>query len=839
MITRFFLVLWMGPLLLSAEAVPGWHLPGDTPEKLARPEALTAKSEHLRSYPHWTQFATPEQQALYDGPETEWPLIPAEAYDLEGFDVSILGSAVPPPGEHPRILFSMEDVPAMRARLLRTQAGRERLEESGRALAATLLNPETDDGKVFAKLASGEVSDLRFMDPYKGANGNHRFEGYPTFGLNAAHVCYWPRNLHALAFYALLEGDEPLSRRTAEAVYQYFKLREPLIDAQNARGVDPNAPQAWPGDVWRGMHYVAGEGHLGFAYDLTARFMTEEQKALMRRVIVKATAGKRSYGANGPVRWRDTNWVGWDTQHFLTHLAIEGLPGYEPEIYQSGRDTVYGYLTYGINAHGNIFETNGKNGAGLHFALTSAVALARRGDNLLGHPHLRKMSEAQVQQTVPDKTMNVNNGTYGCANFGQAGFLKNLYPGDASANWLLKTTHNRGVPTGGNQRRFPRIHPLTADEFFDFAPYEPPEGVAEGDIVSRAPLGLPLDMADGIHGQLNTRSSQGVDAAFLMFEARPDLVWGGHQQHDAGHFYFSALGVNWAIESDHGLRDSRVHNVVLIDGKGQGDSQHLSPSRVDWLGSAVTEHAAFAAADLSKGYAYMWSSPMHYSWTHADREAVAEWGPETDPEVVKVFKGTQQWKCRIWDHSYWSRPWGPTMRGTYNPVAYAYRTAGLVRGDRSYAVVVDRIRKDQDPHSYTWQMQVSDQTRLVSLENGMRALRQAEGGPMCLVVSLGEAASQDAFLIEEGEIPVGRQPVRWRRLSIRREAVEGAFTVLLIPHAPGDELPEITESKGAVTITFSDSSARDTLRVIQADDGRPRVSVERSEKGEVTRLVEM
>jgi hypothetical protein len=305
------------------------------------------------------------------------------------------------------------------------------------------------------------------------------------------------------------------------------------------------------------------------------------------------------------------------------------------------------------------------------------------------------------------------------------------------------------------------------------------------------------------------------------------LYCGGHQQHDAGHFYFSALGKNWAIESDHGLRDSRVHNVVLIDGIGQGEAQHLSPSKVDWLGSEVTKDAAFASADLSRGYAFLWSSPMHYSWTHPEKDAISEWRPETDPEVVKAFQGTQHWKCRIWDHSYWQRSWGPTMRGTYNPVKHAFRTAGLVRGEHPYGVVADSIRKDDKDRTYTWQMHVPSGTQLVKLDNGMQALRQGEDGPLLVVKSLGPDAAKDVFKIDEGEIPMGRKPAVFKRLSIERTAVAGDFTVLLIPLQSGQALPVIREEAGIARVSFPGAKTADEITVKRDDNGRPAVAIDR------------
>jgi hypothetical protein len=78
-------------------------------------------------------------------------------------------------------------------------------------------------------------------------------------------------------------------------------------------------------------------------------------------------------------------------------------------------------------------------------------------------------------------------------------------------------------------------------------------------------------------------------ALYLMFETRPDLFSGGHQHHDAGHFYLSAHGVDRGVEGNNGLRSSLVHSVMMIDAKGQGAAQHLSPMRVKSFTARATE----------------------------------------------------------------------------------------------------------------------------------------------------------------------------------------------------------------------------------------------------------
>lgn len=834
------LVLWL--VLLGGS---GWAAE-ETPEKIADPEALRQAVTRLAEQDHWTQFATPEQTRLFEGPETEWPRLPEDAYDLDGVNTALIGSPVPPPGVHPRIFFSPEDVPALRKRLL----GTKRWVETEAQMKVSILNPESGDGKVFAKLASGDLEGLEFPDDgSRGSNGKHVFKGYPI-GIYAAHVCYWPRNLNAIGFYALMKDDPELGRKVATALVNYYKLREPLIDKQNARGDDPNAENAWPRDVWRGMHYVAGEGHLGFAYDMTAMYMTAEEKAFMRKIILKATAGRRHYGANGPVRWRDTNWVGWDTQQVLAHLAIEGEEGYEPALLEGLKETVYGYFTYGVSPEGTIFETNGKNSAGFQYAFNSLVAVARRGaKHLLGHPHLRRLAESQIHQVVPAGGRNVNNGTYGCSLFKEAGYLKNLFPNDATTNWLIQQGRPLDEPEDleayaaelAKATRLYHIHPLGASTYLGMAGYAPVDGTEPWE---RDHLGLPLDFEDPHHGQMCTRSSNDKDALYLMTECRPDLYTGGHQHFDAGHFYLSALGVDWGVEGNNGIRASRFHSVVMIDGVGQGANGHFAPSRGAWLGVDKNDHGAFAKMGLKNCYDWIWTNPMHYSWGTPARKNY-QWEPVTDPYVVKCFKGTQRYKCRLWMHSYWNWNWSPQLQAPWNPVEYAYRTAGIVRGPNPYAIVVDDIKKDEEKHIYEWQMQIPGGIFIHSwwkMPKGLTVLAQksdlqekgglAKGAPQLAVLVLDR--HRDEFEAQGVLFPmeIRKQLVsKTERLVITARGVRPDFKVALIPFRHGGPVPTVTREEGKATITWSQGDEvvqQDEILFIQGDDHRTRFTVTRA-----------
>ena len=708
--------------------------PSADPSVVQDPEGLRRSCPRLAEQQWWQDFATPEEIRLFDGPATVYPEIPAAAHDLKGFDTTILGSPLPPVGVHPRVLFSPGDLPLLKARIEGSKAGRKARMETAWFLDQTLFNAAADEGKIFAKLAAGEVQDLRWDRPdvpkesaptAPPAAPDHWFAGYRKAGASSVHTAYLPNLLVAAAFQCLLDGDEARGRRVAMAIAQYYRLREPVIVAL---ADELEAKRIAPKDAWRAIGFHLGGNHVGFAYDLAAPWMDEEQRSVMRRVVALATVHRRGYGMNGPVRWAETNWVGWDLEHYVTALAIEGEAGFDPAIPPAASRTLRGYLQWGISPAGTMFESNGKSGGGLHYAMISAIALARRGENLIGHPHLRRLAAAQAQAVVPFGGGSVDNGTWGSSTFGSAHFLVQCFPGDRAARYLLGQAQTELASLDLAQYRLDlegdgtkpgtiplrKISPLTPTHLMGPTLYSCVDGFGAdlpGASAGREALGLPLDVVDPVHGRLVTRSSDDPQALFLLFEARANLSTIGHQQHDAGHFYLAAQGEMWGVEAGPKSGYSVDHNVVRIDGLGLADVAY--PPRVAFLGASTGPDGALATADLTNAYRYGWVGPTQFQWTIP---AAKGWkiSVETDPEVVAFFRGTQHTAMRIWGGTYLDQNWGPTMRvAAPNPVRAAFRTAGIVRGRHPYALILDDTDKgDGQQHRYEWTMQVPSSVSL-------------------------------------------------------------------------------------------------------------------------------
>lgn len=854
----------------------------DTAETLADPDALRAALPRLSDLASWKDYATPEQVKLFDGPATKWPTVDLASYDLRGFDAKTLGSALPPAGVHPRLLFSPEDVPAVAARLASSKRGQQVLINTQAALDRTLWNPQSDEGKIFHKLANGDVADLRWPEAEGAAPGltsEHFFAGWKKSLRDTPHAGYFPYLLAAAAFDCLLRDDAVRGRQVAAAIAAYYKLREPLIDRLNT---DYNDQGIAPKDNWRPMHQLVAADNLAWAYDCAHKWMTEAERADMRRVISKATAGKRSYGMAAPTRWRDTNWVGWDLSFFLVAMSIEGEEGFDPAIYNAARETAQAYLDWGISDKGVIFETNGKNGAGLHYALLALHVLARHGDNLFGHPHLRRLAAAQCEMVVPAGGANVSNGTWGGnAPFGTdlASALASYYPADPCADWLLrqgepdlaewdlaayrKKWSDFSKPLPQLWIGFPLAVPGVLFDVADWKGARRPDGsIAEA--WERGSLGLDTTFVDEQHGLLAARSGSEKDALFLHFEARPDLRGVGHQHHDSGHFYLAALGEMWAIEAGPKNSFSPDHNTVQIDGKGHSDVGHAP--RVEWTGSTATADAVAASADLANAYAFGWCSPMHDTWgAPGRRDGTWKLEPDTSPELVAYYKGTQNVKTRLWSNHYFERNWGPVMRIAARPVRYAHRLAALVRGPQPYAIISDTRNLDGAEHTYDWLMQLPEGVRIAPVYAktevpsvlltrapatgawGRSAAGDAPpaGSPALLVCLLDEEPPQPANLppntVESQKLPIrleqfaaseraGNKPSS-TRLVITKQAIDPAFKVLLIPLRIGDgSLPKVTWSARDGVATVEGKNGRDVLRFSAAPDGKQSLQVERNGK---------
>jgi hypothetical protein len=874
----------------------------DTPEKLADPDIATRSIPVLKQQGKWTDHvkASPGQLAMLEGPETVWDWTKDSEFEMKGINRSLFGSKVPPPGVYPRLLLSPEDIPAAARRVRSTELGQRSLMEMEHLFRHSWWDPSTSDGAIFEKLSSGRLDGLEWDFPPNKPffDAPHLFKDQKP-GIFQTHIAYVPECLTAMGLYALLNEDDILGRKVAAAVANYYKLREPLLDRWLAISdsefgssvINPDGsltPVNASGTRthWRNIHGIIAHMNLALSLEFSGRWMNAEQKDLMRRIIAKSTYGRRSHGQDGPVRVRDVNWMAWDLTHFLAVAAIEGLPGFDPEGFAAGRESVRAFCEWGIDPHGVIFESNGKNGAAFQFQFLSMMVMARRGDNLFGHPHWRRLLEGQVQMTSPNGRVIPNSGTQYLRHSRQrislplVVQLKAVYPQSRLPDYLASAAFN---DPGADQQEADLLLPIPG-----FDPREYREKIKtwkrlrlpslsypgfvrgllfDADLkpTRRADLGLPLDFDAPVHGVFSAYSDPSPEAVWINLMVRPNhYLGGGHHHADAGMFHFSALGVDWFTESPFTQHYSgNVHNLVLVDGKSQADGFSGIVTNVAngynaagrYLGAVHEKVASQASADLTYAYSWRWNTQPPQVWP-AEMKALP-WEMDPSPEIAKIFAGTARMKWRPWWPNHVYSNYIATSRAPFNPMAHVFRTTGLVRGRYPYGFVVDDLKKDDAPRLYQWTAMLNGgvwkadvaglPAHAVALASSGKdtdlqskadkpALRPKPGDPILLVYALGMERSGDPTLPLLSVETVGGPPSKTGeaqfhdRLVIHSRTDSVRFRVLFLPLRMGESLPSVTCDPSTTTATVQWGGQVDTHSFNTAANGRTHVKISRTPK---------
>ena len=351
-------------------------------------------------------------------PAPKPPAIPRAAYNFAGFDPKMLGGKVPAPGVYPRLLFSPQDLPVLQERAKNNRIMEMSLAETESLLKNTWWDPKTADGQMFQRLAKGDMTD--FTAEGRGA------------GIYSDHVNYPTNCLVSMALYCLLTGDDEHGRQAANAIYNYYLTLEPRIDdilasSENEFAFVP-ALAKFSARQWKGLGDLAAQLDLGLALDFAGHWMSPEQIKVMQRVIAKATYGRRTTAGNG-------------LSHLLALAAIEDLPGFDAEGYAADAELAQSFLDWGLDQKGQFTDEGAKAG-NLQFQLLAMVVLARRGDNLWGHPHWRNFlsgapasAYAATNGTGPDPN---DGGPYDTQTILE---LRAFYPDDQYADLILSRRH--------------------------------------------------------------------------------------------------------------------------------------------------------------------------------------------------------------------------------------------------------------------------------------------------------------------------------------------------------------------------------------------------------------
>ena len=258
----------------------------------------------------------------------------------------------------------------------------------------------------------------------------------------------------------------------------------------------------------------------------------------------------------------------------------------------------------------------------------------------------------------------------------------------------------------------------------------------ENNIPATNPVAAGIPTAKQFHGRGLCIWRTGWTSNDVMFsiEAGPYYPT-THNQGDKGHFTLYGLGQRWATDpgyaNEHepeGRGQTLGHSCVLIDGKGQ------ALSGAGWgTSGAITNYVnnnryGYALADCTEAY---------------NRNNAGK------PGAV---------------------------------VEYARRHALFVypyKGAPAYAVVMDDIRKDQQPHEFTWQMMFSDQMA-ATLGDGRAVFTPLKKSGTRLVVRI-HSSSPSVLTTDTFQPKDYHPPAKFPRFKATTHDVNPKFIAVMLP----------------------------------------------------------
>ena len=781
------------------------------------------------------------------------PSPPIEAHDdSTGLDRARLGK-VPPPGVHPRILISPEQLPDLRRRLKETEVGREAMACLRMRIDSALHTPGW--GKdLYELLASGNLQTVE-------AALNEKRQ-LPVQG----HYQPYLETLGSEALRALIDEDQPGGRKVATALATYSELVDRALshlpelplhdDAWRVRPDSTKKDGPWLESL--SARDLVGYHLLGYAYDFAFPFMDESQRSITRRAISKATKGTVWMGARLPHHFRNWNWVAIGFHNPLMALAIEGEEGYDPRVYKLGLEIANDYLTYGITASGCSTEAVGYTQFGLMWFNPFLVAAARRGEKLLTHSHHRAMIDWYIQSLDPSggKWTSHGDGGGGEPSLSTLAMWRYFFPNDPKIDFLWQNLliATKGKPFDGKPRMMEAL--LYASDG--------PKGADEKpvDYAMGAKLNPALTWFDPIRSSLIARNAWNTDAAKLEFECRTDSYSSSHEHADRGSFTFAAMGRDWAKENFRSP-ETRHHSGVLVDGNGQG----VQPGPGKWLGLQENAWAVLAACDAKECYDSVWPKQLSTEGPDCVRFPYERWKDyAADSKVVaKRFEGltperdprpsvAAAWRPyfdkgggpRMWDEDSWP------VRYRHNPVQRAFRTLAFMRDAKApYLVIVDDIQKDEQERLYEWLMQTGLNTDVAAMagsdiilcdagvtrdDSGMSRPQKGDRQLLVRVLEMNDpklvrdfqgrpSIRLETFERKDTLGPDGRSFGMDKRLVIASRSVAPSYKILLFPHRKGEALPVTTWNEDKTKLTIEVGGRKDEFAFKVGPDGRTRLAI--------------
>lgn len=728
---------------------------------------------------------------------------------------------VPPAGVHPRVLTSPDEIEAIRR---------------------DLASPDPD--------------------PYLAAN----FERLKTLASQKSTVegeaSHWGRVsvLGARALLALINEDAVLQRQVAADVVERAKWLEKLADEMNA---DPLTRD--------NAYYVRASSFnplplqrtsIALEYDYAAPYMSEEQRAIVRRAISKLSSNRYASFMEMPGQFSMNNHISLGQNFLLLPLAIEGEEGCDQRINDLGMKKFEEHLAWTLSPEGVGYEQAKGFINGYVF-----LAYARRNPELFRMDRIRAYLDYMARQSVfigddegPDDKSKAAPGSsatgkgkgWDLLDKESPNLIKGLhaaYPTDPVVDYVYKSffpleahKKSRGHPMHDldlltmraglrDEDGAPRIYTWTG----------PPAEVQK----------LGLSWVDPLRGFATVRSDWGKQALLTQYEARNDFYYSGHETPNYGDFNLFSHGGEWIVKQ-RGYSEPFYHNMTSVNGVGP---KTLGAASARFAGFSESGEAVTLVSDHANGWRWAMipggHDLSHPMYTAVDtflfnRDSVFMHDRSTTvpvpPRIRRFYEGYAHTDYGPWH----GENRGPYMYYRWLDIDGYHRTFHVVRGEHPYVLLIDDFNKDGRINQYNMGLQIAKGSRLVSVDDKAWTTSNMEkigegitvpsdyigttfvfardnepegaapkpGTPMLMVRVLWRSTNYPYPLPSFTKIEVGQTgsytvPVAGR-ISIPARAVDPEYRVLLYPYLQGDPLPDTAwnDDRSALTVRIGEQEDR-------------------------------
>ncbi len=744
---------------------------------------------------------------------------------------------VPPPGVHPRIFFSPEDLPAMRKRVAEDRGAREAWLNILAWSNALKLTYDESAEYALPDRANGSFRIRgRFVDLHRIGGYDPNREDYfsilaeggrpKTYEKTSPAEFFKPAATEA--FRCLMDEDAEGAKRLAAATVTAVKLEQERRAREDKPVKDGHPP--------RPSTSRSAACALGYIYDFIYNWMTPEQQDFIRKELVTLSAWADNYGTFNNAEASRSNWATFSYWVFDL-MAIEGEPGFNDlkflGLYRGWRN----FYTYGFFDSGAAYEAEGK----LLFGLDAAVAFDRIGhkyglEPLTHHPLPRRYySDFSALAMLPTRdsfaVFDILGGMGGGFTTPQDLVIaKYLYPEDKTIDFVYRAM------VGDEYERLPvslHFHWHQAITSAIFATAYNPEIAPEN-------LATPLTFFCGQRGLMMTRSSWDKDATMLTMQVRG--ASGGHPYRDRNGIMMSGKGRTWVTIPGKDIGGWAM-NTVLIDGSEQNAS---TPARV--VDFSDQKEATFLTGDAKYSWDWVWRSagknkqggPVRAEDVKGANVAIGtEWSlvDQTFNDFAWTKKENPVFNRPLKMQASWIGMDGvltPMIRQVNTPVLRSFRTAGVVRGAHPYVLVVDDIERDGLPARYDWNLTLPGDVVEVKRNPG-------EGAEGDIILAGKNSVDSEGFLLPNSPallirpIDVSGERMKWSLgerekqniLSLSTRATAPDFKVLLYAFRQGEPLPEVARHSSGRMFAVRFPGQEDIVETTVGATGKTNVTVTR------------